>query len=49
MLASPAKIGLAARVRVIDWPKVATLVVATLPSEFADGLGERGVSIAYAT
>jgi DeoR/GlpR family transcriptional regulator of sugar metabolism len=49
VLASPAKIGFAARVRVVDWPSVETLVVSALPPEFADGLGQHGVSVAYAT
>ena len=49
VLASPAKIGFAARVRVVDWSAVGTLVAATLPPEFAEGLGRRGVDVAYAT
>ena len=49
VLASPAKIGFAARVRVVDWPSVETLVAATLPPEFAEGIGRRGVAVAYAT
>ena len=48
VLASPAKIGFAARVRVVDWPSVETLVAATLPPEFAESLGRCGVDVAYA-
>jgi DeoR/GlpR family transcriptional regulator of sugar metabolism len=49
VLASPAKIGFAARVRVVDWPSVETLVVSALPPEFADGLRQHGLSVAFAT
>ena len=45
VLASPAKIGFPARVQVVDWPQVDTLVAAPLPSEFAEGLRERGVEV----
>ena len=49
VLASPAKIGFPARVRVIDWPQVDTLVATRLPSEFAAGLRQRGVEVFQAT
>ena len=49
VLASPAKVGFAARVRVIDWASVETLVSTALPLEFAESLGRRGVDVAYAT
>jgi DeoR/GlpR family transcriptional regulator of sugar metabolism len=49
VLASPAKIGCAARVRVVDWRSVEMLVAATLPAEFAESLERRGVNVAYAT
>ncbi len=45
VLASPAKIGFEARVRVIDWSRVDQLVAAPLPAEFADDLRRRGVAI----
>ena len=49
VLASPAKIGFPARVRVIDWPQVDTLVAAPLPAEFTESLGQRGVEVLPAT
>jgi DeoR/GlpR family transcriptional regulator of sugar metabolism len=49
VLASPAKIGLDARMRVVDWSQVDELVTTSLPSEFADGLRQRGVHIVVAT
>jgi DeoR/GlpR family transcriptional regulator of sugar metabolism len=48
VLASTAKIGFAARVRIVDWTAVETLVTAALPPEFAESLGRRGVDVAYA-
>lgn len=49
VLASPAKIGLEARMRVVDWPQVDELVATPLPVEFARGLQERGVHVVVAT
>lgn len=49
VLASGAKIGLEARMRVIDWPQVDELVTTTLPCEFADGLERLGVHTVVAT
>ena len=49
VLASPAKIGSPARVRVIDWSQVDTLVAAPLPEEFTKSLRQRGVAILQAT
>jgi DeoR/GlpR family transcriptional regulator of sugar metabolism len=45
VLASPAKIGVPARVRVVDWPRVDTLIAAPLPTQFADRLAQRGVEV----
>ena len=45
VLASPAKIGFAARVRVIDWPQVDTFVARPLPAELDDALAARGVEV----
>jgi DeoR/GlpR family transcriptional regulator of sugar metabolism len=49
VLASPAKIGSPARVRVIDWSQVDMLVAAPLPEEFAKGLRQRGVDVLQTT
>ena len=49
VLASPAKIGLDARMRVVDWQQVDMLVTTPPPGEFADGLKERGVRLVVAT
>lgn len=49
VLASPAKVGFAARVRVVDWASVETLITMPLPLEFAESLGRRGVDVACAT
>jgi DeoR/GlpR family transcriptional regulator of sugar metabolism len=49
VLASPAKIGFPARVRVVDWPQVDVFVGASPPAEFVQGLGERGVEVLQAT
>ena len=48
VLASPAKIGFPARVRVIDWPQVHSLVAAPLAAEFTESLGQRGVEVLQA-
>ncbi len=48
VLASPVKIGVEARVRVIDWAEVDDLATTSLPGEFAAGLEERGVHILLA-
>jgi DeoR/GlpR family transcriptional regulator of sugar metabolism len=49
VLASPVKIGVDARVRVVDWPQVDELVTPSLPSEFAEGLAQHGVHVLVAT
>jgi DeoR/GlpR family transcriptional regulator of sugar metabolism len=49
VLASPAKIGCPARVRVVGWSRVETLVAAPLPAEFAKGLKKHGVAILQAS
>jgi DeoR/GlpR family transcriptional regulator of sugar metabolism len=49
VLASSSKIGLDARMRVVDWPQVDALVTTPPPEEFADGLRRRGVCVVVAT
>jgi DeoR/GlpR family transcriptional regulator of sugar metabolism len=49
VLASPSKIGLDARMQVVDWPQVDELVTTQLPREFAAGLKTRGVRVVAAT
>lgn len=48
VLASSVKIGVEARVRVIDWPQVDDLATASLPAEFAEGLEQLGVHVTTA-
>jgi DeoR/GlpR family transcriptional regulator of sugar metabolism len=48
VLASAVKIGVDARVRVIDWSQVDELVTTSLPSEFADGLRQHQVHVLVA-
>ena len=45
VLASPGKIGFEARVRVLDWPEIDTLITARLPTAFAEALAGRGVQV----
>ena len=45
VLASPGKIGVDTRVRIVDWPQVDVVVGARLPAPFADGLARRGVEV----
>jgi len=47
-LASPGKVGLAARARVIGWDRVDVLVAASLPMEFARGVTQHGVEVVQA-
>ncbi|MGO8685382.1 MAG: DeoR/GlpR family DNA-binding transcription regulator, partial [Thermoleophilia bacterium] len=49
VLASPVKIGIAARVRVVDWPQVDELVTSPLSADFASELDRRGVHSVIAT
>jgi DeoR/GlpR family transcriptional regulator of sugar metabolism len=49
VLASPGKVGLAARARVVGWERVDALVSASLPPEFARGVAQRGVEVAEVT
>lgn len=49
VLASSSKIGLDARMQVVDWSRVDDLVTTAPPKEFADGLRELGVRVAVAT
>lgn len=49
VLASTGKIGFDARVRVIDWAEVDTLIAARLPAPFADGLAQREVQVLVTT
>jgi DeoR/GlpR family transcriptional regulator of sugar metabolism len=49
VLASPGKIGFEARVRVLEWATVHTLVTARLPAPFAEALASRGVQVALVT
>ena len=49
VLATPAKIGLPARVKVLDWSQVDVLVGTRLPAEFAQGLVDRQVEVLGAT
>ena len=49
VLASPAKIGYAARARVVGWSRVDAFVAVPLPTEFANSLREQGVDILTAT
>jgi DeoR/GlpR family transcriptional regulator of sugar metabolism len=49
VLASPVKVGVEGRVRMVDWPEVDELVTTSLPGEFADGLKQRGVRVIAAT
>ena len=49
VLASPVKVGVDARVRVVDWSQVDELVTTSLPLEFAEGLARRGVRVLVAT
>jgi DeoR/GlpR family transcriptional regulator of sugar metabolism len=48
VLASAVKIGVEARARVVDWPEVDELVTTALPTEFTDGLKQRGVHVLLA-
>jgi DeoR/GlpR family transcriptional regulator of sugar metabolism len=48
VLASPGKIGYEARVRVLDWPDVDTLVTARLPAPFNQALVGRDVEVVVA-
>ena len=48
VLASPVKIGVDGRVRMVDWPAVDELVTTVLPSEFAVGLRKLGVHVTVA-
>jgi DeoR/GlpR family transcriptional regulator of sugar metabolism len=48
VLASPSKIGFAARARVLEWRDVDQLVTTALPEEFADGLARHGVEVLLA-
>jgi DeoR/GlpR family transcriptional regulator of sugar metabolism len=45
VLASPGKLGFAARARIVDWPQVDVFVTARPPAPFARGLAERGVRV----
>jgi DeoR/GlpR family transcriptional regulator of sugar metabolism len=45
VLASPGKIGFEARVRVLDWPEIDTLITARLSAPFAEALAGRGVQV----
>jgi DeoR/GlpR family transcriptional regulator of sugar metabolism len=45
VLASPGKIGFEARVRVLDWAEIDTLITARLPTPFAEALAGRGVQV----
>ncbi len=49
VLASPVKIGVDGRVRMVDWPQVDQLVTTALPAEFAAALARRGVRVIVAT
>jgi DeoR/GlpR family transcriptional regulator of sugar metabolism len=49
VLASPVKIGVDGRARMVNWPQVDELVTTSLPSEFADGLEQHGVQVIVAT
>ena len=48
-LASPVKIGVDGRARMIDWPAVDELVTTALPAEFAVGLQKLGVHVTAAS
>jgi DeoR/GlpR family transcriptional regulator of sugar metabolism len=48
-LASPGKVGVAARARVVGWDRVDTLVTASLPPEFARGVAQHGVEVQQVT
>ena len=48
VLASPGKIGFDARVRILDWPEVDTLVTTRLPAAFAEQLVQRGTRVVIA-
>jgi DeoR/GlpR family transcriptional regulator of sugar metabolism len=48
VLASPAKIGFDARVRILDWPEVDTLLTTQLPAAFAEQLAQRGTRVVIA-
>ena len=45
VLASPGKVGLAVRARVVGWDRVDVLVASRLPAEFARGVGQHGVEV----
>jgi DeoR/GlpR family transcriptional regulator of sugar metabolism len=47
-LASPGKVGLAARARVVGWDRVDVLVAASLPMELARGVTQHGVEVVQA-
>jgi DeoR/GlpR family transcriptional regulator of sugar metabolism len=49
VLASPGKIGVEARARVLDWAAVDTLVTTRLPAPFADVLAGMGVDVVVVT
>jgi len=49
VLSSPVKVGVEARVRVVDWPQVDHFVTTPLPTELADGLRQLGVQVVVAT
>jgi DeoR/GlpR family transcriptional regulator of sugar metabolism len=45
ILASPAKIGIPARVKVVPWPRVGAFVGTRPPSEFAEDLRRQGTEV----